>query len=297
MGDIITEPGIYNMPAEDYHADPVPEGSLSASGARKLLPPSSPATYKYERDHPQPSTKAMELGTAAHMRILGEGPTIRTIHADKWNTDKIKAEVAAARAAGEIPLKRDATQKIMDMAAKLREHKTAQMLLQPESGRAEQSIFWQDPTYGIWRRARPDWLPYGNNGLIILSDYKTHGRSIHRDVFAKTIVDHGYPIAAAQYCDAVEAMNPGIETWFVWIVQETTPPYQVACYWAKGGPGTPEEPGADPDIIQYGQTQMQRAMEIYRDCQAANRWPGHQPLENIETIHLPRWTNRSVDND
>jgi len=33
----VTAPGVYDIPAEAYHADPVPGGSLSASGARDLL--------------------------------------------------------------------------------------------------------------------------------------------------------------------------------------------------------------------------------------------------------------------
>ncbi len=34
----ITAPGVYVIPADDYHADPVPGGSISASGARRILP-------------------------------------------------------------------------------------------------------------------------------------------------------------------------------------------------------------------------------------------------------------------
>lgn len=294
MGEVVTEPGIYQMDADQYHADPVPGGSLSASGAKLLLPPNSPAIYRHRADNPPPSTAAMELGTAAHMRILGEGPPIHVIHANEWRTDKVKKEVAEARANGEIPLKPHDAETLDDMTRVLRQHKTADLLLQPGSGLPEQSIFWEDPTYQIWRRARLDWLPHGTNGLCIISDYKTSGQSIHPDTFSRTMYNLGYPAAAAQYCDAVEAARPGTETWFVWIVQETFPPYQVACYWAKG-----PEHLADPDIITYGHTQMQRACEIYRDCQESGRWLTHsEPDQDIQTIHLPRWAaNRSVDND
>lgn len=41
----ITEPGVYDLPAEVYHADPVEGGSLSSTGARKLLPPSCPGWH------------------------------------------------------------------------------------------------------------------------------------------------------------------------------------------------------------------------------------------------------------
>ena len=36
--------GVYDIPEDLYHRDPVPGGSLSCSGAKKLLPPSSLAS-------------------------------------------------------------------------------------------------------------------------------------------------------------------------------------------------------------------------------------------------------------
>ena len=54
------------MPATDYYADPVPEWSLSASGAGLLLAPSCPARYLHERQNPTPSTLDQEDGTLAH---------------------------------------------------------------------------------------------------------------------------------------------------------------------------------------------------------------------------------------
>jgi hypothetical protein len=45
---VITQPGVYDLPADVYHADPVPPelgGSLSSSGAKLLLPrPAPPST-------------------------------------------------------------------------------------------------------------------------------------------------------------------------------------------------------------------------------------------------------------
>ncbi|MGW9447058.1 hypothetical protein, partial [Bacillus mobilis] len=48
----ITRPGVYDgIPEAVYHRDPVPGGSLSSSGARKLLAPSCPALFKYDQEH------------------------------------------------------------------------------------------------------------------------------------------------------------------------------------------------------------------------------------------------------
>ena len=61
--DPITEPGIYEMTNEEYHSH---RYALSSSGARKLLPPSCPAIFRYEQDHPQPPKKVFDIGSAAH---------------------------------------------------------------------------------------------------------------------------------------------------------------------------------------------------------------------------------------
>ena len=51
------QPGVYEMDEATYHQDPVPGGSLSASGAKLLLPPSCPALYAWRRDHPKVSAE------------------------------------------------------------------------------------------------------------------------------------------------------------------------------------------------------------------------------------------------
>lgn len=71
---VITKPGLYDLPADFYHSDPVPEWSLSQSGATKLLRPSCPALYLHDRLHGSKPTKAMSRGTLAHSLVLGTGP-------------------------------------------------------------------------------------------------------------------------------------------------------------------------------------------------------------------------------
>ena len=67
---MIDRPGIYELSAEEYHADPCPTPSLSSSIARTLLA-SSPhhAWWEHPRFNPgrvREEDEKFDLGTAAH---------------------------------------------------------------------------------------------------------------------------------------------------------------------------------------------------------------------------------------
>lgn len=162
-------PGVYDIPADEYHAD---RTSLSSSGARKLLPPSCPALFRWEQDHPQPPKKTFEIGTAAHQMVLGAGPELVVVDRERWDTNAVKAEVAAIRETGAVPLKPSQYAEIKAMAAALRAHPLAAALLDPEYGKPEQSLFWRDPETGVNCRARLDWLPDSDGGRMLAPDYK-----------------------------------------------------------------------------------------------------------------------------
>ena len=119
---IVTEPGVYTMDEADYHADPVPGGSLSCSGAKKLL--ASPARFAYDREHPPAPTRAMEMGSAvhAHELVLGTGAQIVVIDADNYRTKAAQEAAAAAREAGAVPLLTAEHDQVQAMAAALRDH-------------------------------------------------------------------------------------------------------------------------------------------------------------------------------
>ncbi|PJN00842.1 hypothetical protein CG740_23350 [Streptomyces sp. CB01201] len=262
-------PGLYDIPAEVYHSDPVPGGSLSSTGARQLA--DCPARFKWALDNPQPPKKAFDVGTAAHKLVLGDGPELVVVDAEKWNTTAIKAEVSAIRAAGAVPLKQAELDQVKAMAAALRQHQEAADLLEPGSGVAEQSMFWEAD--GIWRRARPDWLR--DNEIV---DYKTT-TSVDPEEISKTVHKWGYHQQADWYrAGAWELELVGPEARFVFIFQEKQPPYLVTV--------------AELDVtaMDIGRRLNEKALYHYAHGMATGNWPGYFPTTAL--IPLPAWVER-----
>jgi hypothetical protein len=276
--------GLYpDMPEAAYHADPVPGGSLSSSGAKKMLPPSCPARFRWERDHPPQSTPAMETGTAAHRLVLGTGTEITEVKADSWRTSAARAAADEARAEGKVPLLSSQLAQVRAMADALREHPVASALFDPERGRAEQSLFWQDELTGVWRRARLDWLPYPDHRRrFIIGDFKSTASADPR-ALARAVYEYGYYMQAPCYIDGVEALGLAEDPAFVFVAQEKTPPYLVSVFQLS------------PDAVIAGRRRNQLALERYRDCAEAGVWPGYDG--GITEIDLPYWAARHLDEE
>lgn len=274
---IVEQPGVYlDMPDAVYHADPVPAGSLSVSGARKLLPPNCPARFKYDRDSPPQRTEVFEFGHASHHEVLGVGPQLVLVERDRWDTNAVKAEVAAIREAGGVPLKRDQYERVQAMAAALRAHPYAGPLFAPGTGTAEVSIFWVDGPSGVWRRSRLDWLRHPIAGRrLIVPDYKTCDCA-DPETLQRTINNYGYHRQGAWYLDAVRAVGLDAEPVFVLVFQEKEPPYLV----------TIAEP--DPPALRIGAALNREAIDVYRRCVAEDRWPGYAD-DNVTQVGLPAY--------
>jgi len=272
----IDRPGVYDISDADYHADPVPGGSLSSTGARRLLPPSCPAIFRYELDHPR-ETAAFDLGKAAHLLVLGAGAELVIIAEADWRKKAAQEARDAARKAGKIPLLAAEHEQVLAMAAALRGHPIASALFDPgRGGRAEKSLFWEAD--GIWKRARLDWLPLISDRPIV-ADYKT-ARSADPGSFAKAVANFGYHVQAAHYLEGLQVLT-GAHGAFVFAVQEKEPPYLVTVC------------ELDATALRIGKEQGRRAAEIYRDCKEAGVWPGYST--DIELISLPPWAARAEE--
>lgn len=273
----ITEPGVYDLPEHEYHADPVPEKSLSVSGAKKLLPPHCPAKFRHQQLFPSPPSQAMELGTAAHKLVLGIGQPLRVVDAEDWRTKAAKEQAAAARAAGEVPLLTGDYERVQAMAEAIRRHPIASKLLSPERGEPERSIFWRDEEFGVWRRGRLDHMPHPGTGRPILTDYKTAASASPEEI-PRAVANFRYDMQDDWYRAAYEAMYPGSDPAFVFVFQEKTPPYLITCA------------QLDHDARMAGERLNRAALEIYRDCAATDIWPGY--AYDITQITLPAWARR-----
>ncbi len=280
-GTVITEPGVYGMPHAEYLADPVPGGSLSASAAKRLLPPSCPALFRHYQDHPPEPSPVFDFGHAAHQKVLGAGPEIVVIEADSWRTNAAKGKAREAREAGKTPLLTAEHEQVLAMAAALREHPIASALFDPDrGGKAEQSLFWQDYGSDVWRRARLDWLPDWRNihQRPVIGDYKTTVCADPTAAIGKHVLNYGYHQQAAWYLDGVRELLPGSDPAFVFVFQEKTAPYLITVC------------ELDDLAERAGRRRNAEAIERYRDCKEAGTWPGYS--DDIELISLPPWAAR-----
>lgn len=271
---VITEPGVYDIPDVVYHADPIPGGSLSSSGARRLIPPSTPARFKWEQDHPV-YKNVYDQGHAAHKLVLGAGAEFVVIDADDYRTKAAREERDAARAEGLTPLLAAEHAVAQGMARALVQHPIASRLLAPGTGRPEQSLFWQDDLTGVWRRARLDWLPNPIPGRrMIVTDYKTT-KAADDESLRKDIANYGYHQQCAWYKDAVVALGLDAEPAMVFVFQEREPPYLVAVK------------ELDHDSERIGRARNDEALGLYAQCVRDNHWPGY--AEDVQSIRLPGW--------
>jgi hypothetical protein len=270
---VITEPGVYDIPAANYHDDPVPGGSLSSTGARQLL--ACPARYRYDQDHPAAPKTAFDVGSAAHRLVLGAGPELVRIDADEWRSNAVKAMVADVRARGAVPLKPAEWAQVHGMAAAIRSHPLAAALLQSGTGAAEQTLAWQDGATGVWCRAMVDWLPHAQPGRrMVIVDYKSAITADPRE-FCRSVANYGYHIQEAHYLDGVAALGLDPTPAWKFVVQEKTAPYLVSVV------------QLDESFRAVGRSRARLAREIYRDCEESGMWPGY-PAE-VATLSPPRW--------
>jgi hypothetical protein len=276
MGATITKPGLYpDVTDEEYHADPVVGGSLSSTGARRLLPPSCPAKFRWLADHPEKGRSAtLDFGRAAHRWVLGAGPELVRLEHDDLRTKAARTEAAEAEARGAIALKPAEYDEIVEMAAVIEAHPIAGKLFARDSGKPEQTIVWQDHRTGTMRRLRLDWLPntLSSAGRLLLPDYKTV-RSAEPSEIEKSINNYGYHMQGDWYIDGVLSMGLADTVAFLLVCQEKTAPYVVTVVQIH------------PDTLLAGHVLNEYAIETYLKCVNSGHWPGY--AENVVLGRLP----------
>lgn len=263
----------FDLSDRDYHGQ---HQALSASGAKLLLPPSCPAKFKWALDNPRHSD-AFDFGTVAHRLILGKGSEIVPLDYDSFRTKDAKAAQAAVRAEGKTPILANEYDRAVDLAAAVNAHPEARLLF--SDGEPEVSAFWTDEETGIQRRARFDWLRNVTEGRrLLIGDLKT-ARSSEPTEFGKACADYGYAIQAANYIDAVRALDLDPDPAFLFVAVEKEPPYVVTVG------------QLDDDSLAVGRYLLRKAIRLFAECVERDDWPGY--AQGVTELSLPYWfTNR-----
>lgn len=263
---VVVQPGIYNLSHEEYHADLVPGGSLSSTGARKLTPPDgSPARFKYDLGRPD-NRRTFDLGQLAHNQLTGAGPEVVVLDDDNFRKQKTRDDRDDAYANGQIPVLPQDMDVVYDMMRALEAHEWAAALFERGTGLAEPSLFWESD--GVWKRSRPDFVSFRRHPTthqLMIPEYKT-APSAEKHKFTKHAYDLGYHQQAAWICDAAKGTNivPADEDpMLLFVVQEKKAPYIVNVI------------EATPDALMWGRLLNAEAVDLYKRCRKSGRWPGY----------------------
>lgn len=271
---------IHGMSDERYHRDPVPGGSLSSSGARRIL--DSPARFKWEQEH-RVGRRAFDVGHVLHARVLGVGAPMVSYpeeHLTPSGNPSTKAKTVAweneQRAAGLVIISPADMARVDAMVEAVLAHQGARRILESATGR-EVSAFSTDPETGVTCRARFDCL-----GDDVAADLKTTAGSASKAGFGRDAAKHGYPIQEAHYLDTLEWAT-GERPPFRLIVVEKAAPHFVAVH-------------AFDDITRIVAADLAaQARRTYAECVATDTWPAWG--DDVITTEMPAWWFNAADDD
>ncbi len=286
-GERITEPGVYpNLPAEVYHAQ---HEWLSWSRMKYLVPPLTPAHFKASLAAGEERKRHFDLGKVVHHLVLGDGEryeVVQALNKQKEPYDATGYETVSAQRhrdaiyeRGNVPILRHELEQAEKMAASVRAHPVADVLL--SDGRPEVSLFWIDPETGVKCRARLDWLPRPVDGRrLIVPDVKS-ATSAAPSEFAKAAANFGYYGQATHYRDGLIALGVDPDPAFLFVVVEKADPYLVSV-----------NQFAEPDDLRLARSVVDHCRRLYRECSEANHWPGYGT--SIHDLSLPGWLHYNL---
>lgn len=261
----ITEPGIYNISSEEYHADPCPKPSLSNSMAKilcKATPLHAWLSHPKLNPHFEEANRAKyDFGTAAHSVLLGDPRDFEIIDADAYRSKASKELREQAYADGKTPLLTEQWDRCNEMAESAKRQIQNIEALQPflaKDALTEQTLIWKEK--GFWFRSRVDRMSKNMNHLY---DYKTTGGSAHPEQWASICFSNFFDVQNAFYDRFFMNRYSGMRPEFTYIVQETEPPY-LLCAIRIDGLG-----------LEMADKRAEWAIDIWQRCLTENKWPGY----------------------
>lgn len=279
---MIEDPGAYQIPEDAYHEDPCPAPSLSSTLGRLMLD-ATPKHVWYAHPklnpewQPKPPSARLNLGSAAHKLLLGEGAELAVLDYANYLTKAAKADRDAALDAGETPILREQYERAQDMVGAARSQLEAAGFKDLAWGQGEREVTVATEEGGVWLRAMLDW--WGRDRTLV-ADYKTYDGYATPDAFGRHVSNFGYDFQDSFYQRVVAHALPELagRLRFVFIVQEINPPYPLAIF---------EISEADRSVATR---KVRAAVRAWESCLQRGAWPAH-PL-TVQRLCLPEWHHR-----
>lgn len=284
---MIEKPGVYDLTADEYHADPCVEPSLSSSIAKALVGETPLHAWQdHPRLNPEPAEGdedegKFDIGKACHSLVLGDTQAFEIIAAKSWSTKAAQDGRKAARAAGKIPLLEKQWLRVQAMAHSLKiqlaRHQDASDAF--TNGKPEQTLVWREGD--AWCRCRLDWLPNVvslGGGLArrgkFFDDYKST-TCADPDAWSRRLFELGFDMQDAFYRRGIRALGLCDDPTFRFIVQEVKAPHAMCSV------------ALMPGALDLAEHKVARAIDIWTTCLRTGQWPGY-PLRTCY-VDVPPW--------
>lgn len=286
---MITEPGCYQIPEEEYHRDPCETPSLSAGMINEILIAPKKCWYASSRLNPNWEASDDEakfsIGTVTHIIHLEPelfDQKVLVVDAADWRTKDAKAARLDAKKNGMTAVlthQMDAIREARDAfhANEFTRHAWT-------NGKTEQSLFWLHPMLKIWCRARPDFI---SNALTHMNDHKATADA-NPEGFGRHADNMKYYRRAAWYLEGAEIVFGKRFGHYWFINQETKAPYLTSVV------------ELDESALEAGRLENERAARIFVRCLERDEWPGYrhrdQPDKDIAfKVGLPNYSYIKID--
>jgi len=262
---------IAGMPNEVYHASP----GVSKSGLDKIN--RSPAHYKFAPEVAQ--TRNMVLGAAMHAALLEPG----LFEQEYLLLRDVKDRRVSAykEAIKNHPENKVLTGTEADNIVGMQEALSMNSFfssLQKKIIYTELSLFVTDSD-GTLLKCRFDAIT--SDGTIIDLKTTTDARP---DFFSRAIFNFRYHVQAAWYSDLFTVATAK-STEFIIIAVEPDQPHAAKIY------------VLDDVAIEIGQSEYQKDLELYKECEKTGHWPAYDVPDRPELISLPEWAIMNYESE
>lgn len=293
---VITEPGVYNISIDDYHAD---KKWISSSGfvhAKKSL-----AEYRLYLDGYYDNDNALHFsfGNAAELYLIDEldfynrvaiaeesmwieealayNPNLKSPRASKVFQDYKKAFESENEGKYIIPdIGEQSFEAIKVLCARCKADEWISKII--KGAEYQNSMYWIDPETGLKMKTRPDLI---NRELGIVIDIKTTlDGSPQR--FSRTLAELDYPLQACIQIEGAQrsGLIPSVQRYF-WLLLEKNAPFNATLYEFDMG-----DVAVVMDEYHY---QLRKLQNAYKE----DHWPGYGQLADnkygILTAKIPAY--------